>query len=199
MKNDLTGLLNLAYEIEGLILLQINRGDEAAPEMKDLLVRKARTLLEGLDGPAEAEVMAPAATVAAPAPEVAAEPEPEVTSAEPEVEDEEIAASVEFEENADADTSAKPSVEENASKQTVEEKLARERAADITKAFTLNDRFRFRRELFRNSDDEFRETIDVIGTMADMDEAEEYFYNDLCWDPEREEVKEFMAIVAKHF
>lgn len=48
MKNDMTGLLNLAYEIEGLLLLQINRGDEASPEMKQLLVSKARKLVEDL-------------------------------------------------------------------------------------------------------------------------------------------------------
>lgn len=82
---------------------------------------------------------------------------------------------------------------------TLEERLARERAADISKAFTLNDRFRFRRELFRNSDEEFKETLEVIGTMSNMEEAEDYFYNDLCWDSDKEEVKEFMAVVAKHF
>ena len=74
-----------------------------------------------------------------------------------------------------------------------------EKNPQSSKAFTLNDRFRFCRELFRNSNDEFKETLEVIGTMSDMEEAEEYFYNDLCWDPEKEEVKEFMAIVAKHF
>ena len=35
MNNDMTGLLNLAYEIEGLLLLRINRGDETPSEMKD--------------------------------------------------------------------------------------------------------------------------------------------------------------------
>lgn len=204
--NDMTGLLNLAYEIEGLLMLHINRGDEASAEMSDLLVRKARQLAEGLEESAapdldivpeaavaveeSAPVPAPApipAPVAAPVSEVPAEAEEPAAEAEAE----EVAESVQFEEAEDA--GEEPAV------LTLDEKLARERAADISKAFTLNDRFRFCRELFRNSNDEFKETLEVIGTMSDMEEAEEYFYNDLCWDPEKEEVKEFMAIVAKHF
>ena len=204
--NDMTGLLNLAYEIEGLLMLHINRGHEASAEMSDLLVRKARQLAEGLEESAapdldivpeaavaveeSAPVPAPApipAPVAAPVSEVPAEAEEPAAEAEAE----EVAESARFEEAEDA--GEEPAV------LTLDEKLARERAADISKAFTLNDRFRFCRELFRNSNDEFKETLEVIGTMSDMEEAEEYFYNDLCWDPEKEEVKEFMAIVAKHF
>lgn len=207
--NDMTGLLNLAYEIEGLLMLHINRGDEASAEMTDLLVRKARQLAEGLEESVApdldtvpetvvavekpAPVPAPA-PVAAPVPEIPAEAEEPATEAEKQTADaetEEVAESVQFEEAEDA--GEEPAV------LTLDEKLARERAADISKAFTLNDRFRFCRELFRNSNDEFKETLEVIGTMSDMEEAEEYFYNDLCWDPEKEEVKEFMAIVAKHF
>ena len=193
--NDMTGLLNLAYEIEGLLMLHINRGDEASAEMSDLLVRNAAPDLDIVPEAAvaveeSAPVPAPApipAPVAAPVSEVPAEAEEPAAEAEAE----EVAESARFEEAEDA--GEEPAV------LTLDEKLARERAADISKAFTLNDRFRFCRELFRNSNDEFKETLEVIGTMSDMEEAEEYFYNDLCWDPEKEEVKEFMAIVAKHF
>ena len=62
MKNDMTGLLNLAYEIEGLLMLHINRGDEASPEMMQLLVSKAKSLVDGLTDSEES------ATVAAPLP-----------------------------------------------------------------------------------------------------------------------------------
>lgn len=215
--------MNLAYEIEGLLMLHINRGDEASPEMKELLVGKAQRLLDGLtadtenedgqtDAPAEQAVPAyvePESVVAeepavvsaekteqetVPVPEIAPEPESESESVTAPVEPEQdaIAVSAQFEEKEDACGTAPQCL-------TLDEKLARERAADISKAFTLNDKFRFRRDLFRNSEEEFKETLDVIGSMADMDEAEDYFYNDLCWDPEKDEVKEFMAIVAKHF
>lgn len=82
---------------------------------------------------------------------------------------------------------------------TLDERLARERARDINKAFTLNDKFRFRRDLFRSSETDFDETLAVISGMSDFSEAEEYFYDDLCWDPEDPAVKEFMEIVARHF
>lgn len=230
--NDMTGLLNLAYEIEGLLLLHINRGDEAVPEMKRLLVEKATRLLAGLEKDSAGPV-AVAAPVVVPAPEPVQVSEPQAgpapaRSAEEVADDKAIAASVLVEETEDAgetvaqETTAAveaPAVqdapvvkEESApapatindsmgaeSQLTLDERLARERAADISKAFTLNDRFRFRRELFRNSDEEFKETLDVIGSMSSMEEAEDYFFNDLCWDPAKEEVKEFMAVVAKHF
>ena len=209
MNNDMTGLLNLAYEIEGLLLLRINRGDETPAEMEELLAGKARQLADALAAcgadeetdeaacdcdatatEAETVVEEQEAEAVAEAPAEITTPDQKEVSAETQ-KSEEIAESAQSEEKADA--------YEVSSGLTLDEKLARERAADISKAFTLNDRFRFCRELFRNSNDEFKETLEVIGSMADMDEAEEYFYNDLCWDPEKEEVKEFMAIVAKHF
>lgn len=244
MKNkDLTGLLNLAYEIEGLLMLHISRGEEASQDMEQLLIAKAEKLLAGLtaDSCADNEVQAislkeevvstPTEAVASctevPAVEVdnsAVEVEESVETStpvierkmtdgyEPEKSDEAavetadadaeaVAESAVAEETADADV-AVTTVNDTLGAETqltLDEKLARERASDISKAFTLNDRFRFRRELFRNSDEEFRETLEAIGSMADMDEAEDYFFNDLCWDASDSVVNEFMAIVAKHF
>lgn len=71
--------------------------------------------------------------------------------------------------------------------------------ADLRKSFTLNDRFRFRRELFGNSDSEMTDTINMVSAMNSYAEAEEYFYEDLGWDSSVEEVKDFMAIVERHF
>lgn len=81
----------------------------------------------------------------------------------------------------------------------LDEKLAIDSSREIRRAFTLNDRFRFRRELFENSEARFVEALDVISAMSSYDEAEEYFYDDLCWDPDNEEVKEFMQKVYNHF
>ena len=83
--------------------------------------------------------------------------------------------------------------------QSLEDKLARERARDIFRAFTLNDKFRFRRELFRNSQDEFDDTLNVISRCHPSPRLREYIYDDLCWDPDNEDVKAFMDVVAKHF
>lgn len=72
-------------------------------------------------------------------------------------------------------------------------------ADDIKKYFSINDKFRFRRELFINDADEFSRTLDMIMKMASYEDAEEYFYNDLQWDPENEEVMAFMTKVQEFF
>ena len=82
---------------------------------------------------------------------------------------------------------------------TVEEKLARQNSRDLKQAFTLNDKYRFRRELFGNSDTEFIDMINLVSAMATLSEAEDYFYGDLEWDLENEEVKDFMNIIAHYF
>lgn len=66
-------------------------------------------------------------------------------------------------------------------------------------AFTLNDRFRFRRELFSNSDAEYSSAMDLIASMDSYEEAEEYFLDELGWSLENPEVKDFMDIIQKYF
>ncbi len=70
---------------------------------------------------------------------------------------------------------------------------------DIRKSMTLNDKFLFRRELFGGSDAEFNDTLDLLTSMDSLDEAEEYMYHDLQWDPENPVVADFMTIIATHF
>lgn len=72
-------------------------------------------------------------------------------------------------------------------------------ANDLRKAFTLNDKFMFRRELFGGSDADFTDTIELLSSMHSLDEVEEYVYDDLQWDPKAPAVVDFMAIVAAHF
>lgn len=75
----------------------------------------------------------------------------------------------------------------------------RTKVGSISKAFTINDRFRFKRELFGNSDPELSNALDLINVMRSIDEAEDYFYNELGWDAENEDVKDFMRIVRAYF
>ena len=50
--------------------------------------------------------------------------------------------------------------------------------------FTINDKFRFRRELFSNSDVDMSDALQIATRMNSREELEDYFYNDLCLDPE---------------
>ena len=81
----------------------------------------------------------------------------------------------------------------------VDEKLQRTLSKDLRKAFSVNDRFRFRRELFGNSEADFVDAINMIESMHSYDEAREYFLDDLGWDEDVAEVSEFLAIVRHHF
>lgn len=82
---------------------------------------------------------------------------------------------------------------------TVGEMMSVRRAKELRRAISLNDRFRFRRELFGNSDVRMTETLALIDTMSDYGEAREYLLNDMGWDDEDPVVKEFLALVEKHF
>ncbi len=66
-------------------------------------------------------------------------------------------------------------------------------------AFCLNDRFRFRRELFNNSDSEFSVAMNRIASMDSYEEAEEHFIEELGWDPDNQEVADFMEIIKIYF
>ena len=70
---------------------------------------------------------------------------------------------------------------------------------DSSEMFTLNDNFKFRRELFENSQERYAQALTAIEQMESMAQAEEHFYNELNWDKENPEVNEFMAIISVYF
>ena len=81
----------------------------------------------------------------------------------------------------------------------VDEKLQRSLSKDMHKALSLNDRFRFQRELFSNSKNDLNNALDLVNAMQSFDEAEEYFIHDLGWDQDNEDVADFMGLVRRHF
>lgn len=87
----------------------------------------------------------------------------------------------------------------NLTQLTVEGKIAISESKDLRHAFTINDRYRFKRELFANSDIEMNDTLNLISAMTTFSEAKEYFYEDLEWDRNNEDVIDFIAIIENHF
>lgn len=65
--------------------------------------------------------------------------------------------------------------------------------------FTINDRYRFKRDLFCNSDADFNTTLALVASMDSYDEAEDYFLGELQWNPKREEVMDFLEILKNYF
>lgn len=70
---------------------------------------------------------------------------------------------------------------------------------DIRSAFSINDKFRFRRELFENDDYVMNNALDLIMAMESAQEAENYFIDEMGWDANSEEVVDFMEIIRKYF
>lgn len=83
--------------------------------------------------------------------------------------------------------------------QRVEDAIAGNIAKDITKAFTLNDKFRFLRGLFGNDQEDFNNTLHRLSAIESLDEAYDYLLNDREWDVDDEEVQAFISIIANHF
>ncbi len=189
MSRNYNDFLRLTYEIEGLLLLQSQRADGDTVSAVDNMIAEKTALL------AKAFPLCPdtLTTEEEPAGCPAAESTDREATAASALDEEEMRAAEPVEHTP-------AGIRETSLPKTSSARSGfRERARDIFRAFTLNDKFRFRRELFRNSQDEFDDTLNVISQMSSITEAEEYIYDDLCWDPDNEDVKAFMDVVAKHF
>lgn len=68
----------------------------------------------------------------------------------------------------------------------------------LRKYFTINDRFRFRRELFGGDDAAFLAAVDTISEMSTLQEADN-FLAAMPWDHDSEAVAEFMTLISNYF
>lgn len=198
---DIRSLLGLAFEIEGLLMLAERRDEMTPAEVYGMLQDKCTTLLDGVA----------ALNNSKPAIEAEAEPEPDPvapSAVEPEAHEEEeneaIAEAVSYEETEDAEpcspeSEPHPEPEPEPVAETVNESRPEPVAASAAPkaiTLTLNDKFRFRRSLFGGSDARMSETLAILGSISDPDDLTDFITNDLCWNPEDQEVADFMAVVA---
>lgn len=223
-----TELFDLSLEIEGLLALVMRREDMAPQEVYQLLSDKTSRFAEGIQALASGNGCAPAAPLSSraaqekefvaslpslpglfdydgPVAEAAVVAEPEAVADE-EADLADLATIAKIAKIATEDASA-PVAADDAAGEIVEEPAPQPKAAaerqhqpgELRRLFTVNDKFRFRRELFGNSDTEFTDTLNLVEAMRNYSEAEEYFYTDLGWDAEASEVSEFMAVVNRYF
>lgn len=202
MTDNKEHMLDLCFEIEGLLALMLKRENETPEKVESLLKQKIAELSE-LSG---------------------------VCQCAPDADVNEIAQSAELEEKEDSEgmvEAAENSTASEASTANVfapeepegaedlpvdsafsEETEVIEPADDDTSgsndnlepiSLTLNDKFRFRRELFGNNAAELSDALDVVNAVSSQAELDDYFYNDLCWDPENPDVKDFMALASARF
>ena len=65
--------------------------------------------------------------------------------------------------------------------------------------FSINDKFRFRKELFNNSDADFNNTLVLVASMDNYEEAEEYFLNEEGFDKNNRAVTDFLEVIKRYF
>ena len=171
-QDTIARLIALNIEMEGALRVLAARPCDEALEQARAALAGLNALMDGTGVCAATTDDAPAQ---APADEAQAEEEP-TEEAPAEVHADEITATV-----------------------AVDEMPVRRETPDLRRAFTLNDKFLFRRELFGDSDAEFADTLDLLGAMGSLDEAREYLIQDLQWDEENPVVADFLAIVTNHF
>lgn len=186
-------LYRLNIELEGLLRVIEQRDSE---EARELLAQKFKLYTESMQQLLDcAKTTQPTAGEAAILDEiknqeaVSAEVVPESVAAEAAVANEEHKAS----------TTVAEAAAENARSLKLDEMLSARQSADLSKAFTLNDKYRFRRELFGGSDSDFSQTIGLIVQMNSYEEARDYLLHDLCWDCHNEAVEDFLTIIKRHF
>lgn len=85
------------------------------------------------------------------------------------------------------------------SKTTLNERIQKQLSTDFRKALSLNDRFRFIRELFNNDSVKMDECIERINHSTDFIAIEQELLNTYKWNKEQEEVAEFFSLIRQRF
>lgn len=197
---EIEKLLSQVYELEGLLLVIERHKGDVSPFVYEMIQKKAERIgeLAPLCIPKMKEEVSEEIVSAEDTEFIQEEFQTEnVDSYEEEHEKDDVEATI-----ADEDVSfdiIEEAVEESDEPIKLDVALQRSLSKDLSRAFSLNDRFRYRRELFSNSEVEMRNTLNIVEAMQSYAEAEDYFYGDLEWDSESSEVKDFMAIIKNHF
>lgn len=88
--------------------------------------------------------------------------------------------------------------EKQLAQKRLQNSLAAQRYADFSRALSLNDRFRYQRELFNNNREALSALMSALDTMETWAEAEDYLAT-YHWDEELPVVQEFYAMIEQHF
>lgn len=77
--------------------------------------------------------------------------------------------------------------------------LEKKNLSDFRKAFSLNDRFRFRRELFGGDEARMNKAINDLNDLHSYEDSVTYLNNELQWNIEDEAVADFIKLLEKRF
>lgn len=82
---------------------------------------------------------------------------------------------------------------------SVNEILEKRKLADFRKAFSLNDRFYFRRELFGGNESRMNQVIEQLNGLSSYDESITYLKQELDWNLDDQAVADFVKLIEKRF
>ena len=77
--------------------------------------------------------------------------------------------------------------------------LEKRNLSDFRKAFSLNDRFRFRRELFGGDEARMSKAINELNELQSYEDSITYLNKELKWNIEDETVADFIKLLEKRF
>ena len=178
------------FNLTHKILNDLHSLETAQIEMLRKQMEAHQALIQSLPNPV---------ATAAPAPE---EYKPEVK--EPEVKEEPVAEPVivpEPKTEIVTEQSEPPHKSVTSEKQSVflSDILEKKNLSDFRKAFSLNDRFRFRRELFGGNEEKMNKAITDLNDIHSYEESVTYLNNELKWNIEDEAVADFIKLLEKRF
>ena len=204
MNADLKTIIDKTMELEGLLMLARSRRESGIDDsLRRLILDKQAEVSRLIDdcfsaaGKQHSDMFA-GEPLPEPVEDFSEEPVPVAQLVEDDDDDDVLVDEEEIDDDDEADDDVEL-LDEEESALTLDEALQRSMSRDLRKAFSLNDRFRFRRELFGNSDVEMNDALNLVETMGSLAEAEDFFYGDKEWDRESPEVKDFMEVIKKHF
>jgi hypothetical protein len=77
--------------------------------------------------------------------------------------------------------------------------LEKRKLTDFCKAFSLNDRFRFKKDLFGGDEEQMNKTLNILNGMHSYEESVGYLSNVLKWNMEDPTVGDFIKLLEKRF
>lgn len=186
---DINRLIQLNVELEGLLHILRERESIHAKSLLADKFREYSALLHELINEPDDEHIAHAEAAAE---ELAAE------ATYVEVKDQE-AESAEIPDETEAATEAieHETTEEQPEETPIEVAAATPRTpVNFARLFTLNDKFRFTREVFGGDERAFNDTLAVLSDMPSFEDAADFLYNDMMLDRADSNVAAFMSVIS---
>ncbi|MDO4703310.1 hypothetical protein [Tannerella sp.] len=176
---------NEAFDLTNRVREQFHSIEVAQIELFDRQIREHQAQISSVERPIGRPAAATAEAVHPPVP--AADEVPPVPSAAP--------ASVS---RNTALPAASPSFRDK-TEPSLNDKMEKTKLTDLRKAFTLNDRFRFCRELFGGDEQRMNRVVGELNETYSYEESLAHLKSVTDWDFENDSVLDFLKLVERRF